>query len=97
MTRPNRNWEIDAACRTADPEAWFPDFGGDNGEPAKRICRKHCPVALACLEAALAEEHGLSAGHRYGIRGGLGPKARARLQERRDRAAARDAQFTAAA
>lgn len=36
-----------------------------------------CPVIEECLSAALAEEGDLSAGNRYGIRGGLSPKERA--------------------
>lgn len=38
-----------------------------------------CPVIAECLSAAMSEEHGLSAGNRYGVRGGLSPKERAEL------------------
>lgn len=73
MTRPDSSWEQDAACRTADPEAWFPITG--TGAPAIRICRQ-CPVRQACLDAAMAEENGLPVDHRHGIRGGLTRKQR---------------------
>lgn len=38
-----------------------------------------CPVIEQCLSAAMREEHGLTAGNRYGVRGGLSPKERAAL------------------
>lgn len=45
-------WRHEAACRTADPELFFPLSRGKLGETqavqAKLICRK-CPVVAECL------------------------------------------------
>ena len=38
-----------------------------------------CPVIAECLSSAMDEEHGLSSGNRYGVRGGLSPKERAAI------------------
>jgi hypothetical protein len=51
--------------------------GLKTGEAAARCAG--CPVIEQCLTSALAEEGNLSAGSRYGIRGGLSPKERAAL------------------
>ena len=40
-----------AECLDADPEAFFPEAGG-NGLEAKRICAR-CPVIDECLQYAL--------------------------------------------
>lgn len=50
------------------------------GEAAARCAG--CPVIEECLSAAMEEERGLSAGSRYGIRGGMSPKERAALDEK---------------
>ena len=51
-------WMEDGLCAQADPDAWFPEPGG-NPEGAKSICRT-CPVARECLEYALRnKEHGV--------------------------------------
>lgn len=68
MSRPDSNWEQDAACRGVDPALWFPV--NENGHQAIRICGT-CPARQACLDAAMAEEDGLGVDHRHGIRGGL--------------------------
>ncbi|WP_455768925.1 WhiB family transcriptional regulator [Micromonospora aurantiaca (nom. illeg.)] len=50
------DWRDAAACRTEDPDLWFP--AGDSGpylatiEQAKQICRR-CPVVTECLQYAL--------------------------------------------
>jgi WhiB family redox-sensing transcriptional regulator len=50
------NWRMRAACRTADPELFFPE--GTSGPAleavgrAKSICRE-CPVRARCLDWAL--------------------------------------------
>lgn len=48
------------------------------GEAMKRC--EGCPVVADCLSDAMTREHGLSAGNRYTIRGGLSPKERAVLE-----------------
>ncbi|WP_030747526.1 WhiB family transcriptional regulator [Streptomyces sp. NRRL F-5135] len=60
---------------------------------AQRVCWGWCPVRVACLEEALDQEAGLEASSRGGIRGGVGPAERARL----DRATARMAELRAGA
>lgn len=43
-----------ALCAQADPEAWFPEQGG-NPRPAKAICGG-CPVITECLAYALPRD-----------------------------------------
>ncbi len=61
-------WSLQAQCLDADPEAFFPERGG-NTRDAKRVCAK-CPVARECLAYALANEV------RFGIWGGLSERER---------------------
>lgn len=51
----------------------------DNELVAGVLC-VDCPVSGLCLGAAIAEEHGLSAGNRYMVRGGVTPQGRVRLE-----------------
>ena len=73
------DWRVDAACRDADPELFFPD--GDirsaraQLKTAKLICRG-CPVSATCLNWALAN------GQETGIWGGLTEDERRRLHRR---------------
>lgn len=46
-------WRDLAACKSADPNLFFPERGQDVG-PAKRICRD-CPVREECLDFALSK------------------------------------------
>jgi len=41
-----------------------------------------CPVQLPCLESAIREERGVSAGGRHMVRGGVTPQGRVRLEKR---------------
>lgn len=69
-------WTTRALC--LDHYALYDESVGLNpGEAAARCAG--CPVIAECLAAAMAEEHNLSAGNRYGVRGGLSPKERADL------------------
>lgn len=70
-------WTKDALCL----DNWEHYDASTNLKPgqAARLCFG-CPVLAQCLEAAMTEERGLSAGSRYGIRGGLSPKERAELE-----------------
>jgi WhiB family transcriptional regulator, redox-sensing transcriptional regulator len=45
------SWMRQAECLDADPEAFFPEAGG-NGLDAKKICAR-CPVIDECLEYAV--------------------------------------------
>ncbi|MDQ3273530.1 MAG: WhiB family transcriptional regulator [Actinomycetota bacterium] len=69
--RPPAEWRLSAACRDADPEAFFPDLEGlDRVKPIIAQYCRHCPVATECLEAALQQ------GYLDGIFGGLTPDER---------------------
>ncbi|MES5383886.1 WhiB family transcriptional regulator [Mycolicibacterium conceptionense] len=66
------SWQADAACATADPEAWFPEKGANVSPAAKRICRT-CPVIDECLEYALKHRE------RAGIWGGKSERERRQM------------------
>jgi len=72
-----QDWRLEAACRDADPELFFP--GGDTKpaqvKTAKLICRG-CRVNATCLSWALAS------GQEAGIWGGLTEDERRGLQRR---------------
>jgi WhiB family redox-sensing transcriptional regulator len=83
MSRP-LDWRTAGACRTEDPDLFFPTPGDTRGvNAAKQICAT-CPVAarMACLTEALREEGGRQVSNRYGIRGGLTSKQRRSLYEK---------------
>ena len=66
-----------AACIGHDPEIWYPDPTDTIGtREAVTICQA-CPVRQACLDQAMREEE--TSGGRYGIRGGLTPEERRKL------------------
>ncbi|MFF5342183.1 WhiB family transcriptional regulator [Streptomyces althioticus] len=73
------NWRHDAACRTEDPELFFPI--GTSGpallqtEQAKTVCRG-CPVQERCLEWAL------ETGQSIGVWGGTSETERRALKRR---------------
>jgi WhiB family redox-sensing transcriptional regulator len=56
MTRTS-DWRAEAACRTVDPEIFFPVGSARDVErhyrAARAVCAD-CPVARQCLEAAVA-------------------------------------------
>ena len=79
-------WHARAACRTADPELFFPTRGERQTE-ALKYCAI-CPVWRDCLD------HALDHNEHNGIWGGLSEGGRRRL--RRKRAAARRAAATEA-
>lgn len=78
----DQSWREDALCRQVDPDLWFPDVAGDNGETAKRICGL-CPVQAECVEYALV------AFERHGIWGGKSARELARTRVRRGMVATR--------
>jgi WhiB family redox-sensing transcriptional regulator len=64
------DWQLDAACRDADPAVFF-YLDNERGEPradrvraAKKICLR-CPVRARCLNYALdaRETHGIWGGY----------------------------------
>ncbi|MGW4467503.1 WhiB family transcriptional regulator [Micromonospora sp. NPDC004704] len=67
-------WQQDALCAQTDPEAFYPDKGG-NPSPAKQVCAG-CQVRGECLEYALTR------GERFGVWGGLSERERRELQRR---------------
>lgn len=69
-----RPWAAYAACRTADPDLFFPSED-DVAPEAIRICRG-CPVQEACLDWAL------EARIRYGVWGGATERDRRRMVRR---------------
>ena len=68
-------WQEEGICQSVDPEAWFPEKGGNNRE-AKAICLS-CPVVDECLEYAL------SRGERFGIWGAKSERERRKLERER--------------
>ena len=78
LARPE-GWMALALCAQTDPDAYFPDPGGQNGSgaQAKQVCRR-CEVSDQCLSFAMKNDM------RYGIWGGLGAQARHRLRKQAD-------------
>jgi WhiB family redox-sensing transcriptional regulator len=70
------SWRERAACRTAEPDMFFPAAakGGPESDAARAraMCRS-CPVCAACLSFAL------STSQAYGIWGGFSEGERRRL------------------
>ncbi|MFF8610842.1 WhiB family transcriptional regulator [Streptomyces sp. NPDC015346] len=77
-------WEDFAACRTVDPDLFFPDGRGAvrvaQEEAAKAVCRNVCLVRQQCLRQALDTRQ------TEGVWGGLDEKERRRLLRRSMRA-----------
>jgi WhiB family redox-sensing transcriptional regulator len=65
-------WMQDAACTSANPEAWFPEKGGSTRD-AKRVCDT-CDVVAECLAYALERDE------RFGIWGGKSERERRKLK-----------------
>ena len=90
VTENGENWRSSGACRSADPDLFFPVSGQGPAEKqiarAKMICAG-CGVRRECLEFALAHDQ------TYGIWGGTTVEDR----RRRRRAAAAAAKRTVAA
>ena len=74
-----RPWAAYAACRSADPDLFFPERGASTRE-AKEVCRG-CIVREQCLEFALQN------GEKFGIWGGLSERERRRIRRQRAQAA----------
>lgn len=67
------HWTDRALC------AKLTDFDPEDYATARPVCAA-CPVRQECLDAAMAEERGLSVSFRAGIRGGLGPHERTAIK-----------------
>jgi WhiB family transcriptional regulator, redox-sensing transcriptional regulator len=84
MTVNGENWRSSGACRSADPDLFFPIARTGPAEKqiarAKMICAG-CPVRQECLEFALSHDQ------TYGIWGGTTVEDRQRDRRRRRRAA----------
>ncbi|GGX89440.1 WhiB family transcriptional regulator [Streptomyces minutiscleroticus] len=82
------DWRQSAACRTVDPELFFPV--GSTGpallqtSEAKAVCRR-CPVSEQCLDWALEEKQVV------GVWGGTTENERRAIRRRRSSAAQRRA------
>jgi WhiB family redox-sensing transcriptional regulator len=76
-----QDWHLDAVCATTDAELWFPQKGDRHtADKAKEFCAS-CPVAIQCLETALANEE------REGIWAGLNGDQLARLRRKKKKVA----------
>ncbi|GAA0585793.1 WhiB family transcriptional regulator [Streptomyces crystallinus] len=71
------NWRKRAACRTEDPELFFPTynrrFADQQLAQAKAVCHR-CPVTTACLQWALSNNE------KRGVWGGLSESELRRLK-----------------
>ena len=79
-------WRELSACKGEDTATWFSPSDPAACARAKAICDA-CPVNVQCRTDALSCEAGLPLAHRFGIRAGLDPAARA--QAARDRQASK--------
>jgi WhiB family transcriptional regulator, redox-sensing transcriptional regulator len=94
VTGNGANWRSSGACRSADPDLFFPI--ASTGPPDQQVARAKmvcagCPVRHECLEFALSHDQ------TYGIWGGTTVEERQRDRRRRRRAAAAAAKRTVAA
>jgi WhiB family transcriptional regulator, redox-sensing transcriptional regulator len=93
VTQDGENWRSSGACRSADPDLFFPISAQGSAEKqiarAKMICAG-CQVRQECLEFALSHDQ------TYGIWGGTTAEDRQRDRRRRRRAASAAAKRTAA-
>lgn len=68
LVTPGLDWRYAAACRSCDPELFFPVSTGPAAEPqvteAKAVCAQ-CPVRAKCLDFALRT------GQAHGVWGGM--------------------------
>jgi WhiB family transcriptional regulator, redox-sensing transcriptional regulator len=94
VTQTAENWRSSGACRSADPDLFFPVPGKGWADKqiarAKMVCAG-CGVRRHCLEFAMAHDQ------TYGIWGGTTAEDRKRDRRRRRRKAAAAAKRTVAA
>lgn len=76
----DESWRVDAACRTVDPNIFFPKHEADSAI-AKLICNE-CVVRVPCLEYAI------ETGENFGVWGGASEgERRALVRNQRQRGA----------
>lgn len=83
----NAAWQEDAACRTEDPDLFFPEHAGARHPTsdwryaaAKAVCAR-CPMTAECLGFALSRNE------RFGVWGNTVPADRERMRRERERGA----------
>lgn len=79
MSKYYEDWTEEAICRQTDPEAFYPEKGGDGGRKAVEVCLG-CPVRRQCLDMAMRAEVNHGRPQRQGIWGGLTPSKRAKYE-----------------
>ncbi|MFF5984377.1 WhiB family transcriptional regulator [Streptomyces olindensis] len=75
----DREWELQAACRSVDPDVFF---SSEAIGQAQQTC-KGCPVRMECLEAALVREDGVPKAFRTGLVAGLTGPQRWKIAQQR--------------
>ncbi|MFC8436541.1 WhiB family transcriptional regulator [Streptomyces sp. NPDC057253] len=80
----DREWELQAACRSMDPDVFFSQ---KTIGLAKQTC-KGCPVQMECLEAALVREDGVPKAFRIGLVANTTGAQRWSIEQQRKAAAA---------
>ncbi|MEV1079917.1 WhiB family transcriptional regulator [Streptomyces sp. NPDC050211] len=83
----DRDWELQAACRTEDPDIFF---SSRSIGLARQTCRG-CPVRMECLESALIREAGVAKAFRTGIVAALSGAQRWAIEQQRKAAQAAEA------
>ncbi|ELP64101.1 transcription factor WhiB [Streptomyces turgidiscabies Car8] len=79
----DREWELRAACRAADPDTFF---SSKSIGLARQLCQG-CPVRMECLESALVREDGVAKAFRTGLVAGLTGAQRWAIGKQREVAA----------
>jgi WhiB family redox-sensing transcriptional regulator len=79
-------WMQYGACNSADPDAFFPEKGG-NARDAKKVCAG-CDVRAQCLQYALEHEE------KHGLWGGLTERERRKLRGPREIGHGTNAMYT---
>lgn len=75
------SWDLYAACRHVDPDVFF--IGpGQVATAARAVCLR-CPVKAECLAATMTAEGSAPKDQRHGVFGGLTPRERHALYNRR--------------
>ncbi|MFE6284395.1 WhiB family transcriptional regulator [Streptomyces sp. NPDC057877] len=82
----DREWELQAACRTLDPDVFF---SSKTLGLARQTCQG-CPVQEECLESALVREAGVAKAFRTGIVAGITGAQRWGIEQQRKAAATGD-------
>lgn len=68
-------WQVDANCKDADPDIFFPERGAST-KKAKELCNS-CKAQEHCLEYAIVNAE------KFGIWGGLSERERRKIRKSR--------------